>query len=64
MNSIKKIFALFLSCQMIVSFGNLSFTYTDKSYNVAKIVNDLAMDANKDGSISLADLATIRQHVE
>ena len=54
----------YLSDYLVGDISNLSFTYTDKSYNVAKIVNDLAMDANKDGSISLADLATIRQHVE
>jgi len=43
------------------SITNLSFTYTDKNYNVAKIVNDLAIDADRDGTFGLADVIYINK---
>lgn len=54
----------YLSKYLVGDITDLSFTYTDKGYNTAKIVNNLAMDANKDGVIGLSDLATILQSRE
>lgn len=46
------------------SIDNLSFYYTDVNANVAKIVNDLAQDANCDGTIDLTDASTIALMIE
>ena len=47
-----------------ITLDEIAFTYTDKSANIARIVNLCAMDANKDGIISLADLNIVNATIE
>lgn len=54
----------YLSNYLIGDIEELAFSYTDKSDYVTKIVNDLAMDTNKNGEADLSDLAWIMKHKE
>lgn len=47
-----------------ITLDNVAFTYTDKSSEIAKIVNDRAMDANKDGYVGIADITRINETLE
>lgn len=49
----------YLSNLLSHKITNLSFIYTDKSANKAKIVNDLAQDANRDGKVDVTDISCI-----
>ncbi|MGN0614209.1 MAG: dockerin type I domain-containing protein [Porcipelethomonas sp.] len=43
---------------------DLSFSYTDKSDNIAAIINKLAADTDKNGYVTVADLTWVSQHIE
>ncbi len=47
-----------------ITLDELAFTYTDKSENIANIVNKLAMDTDKDGDVGIADLIIIEKTIE
>lgn len=46
---------------LVHKINDLSFSYTDKSDNIANIVNFLATDTNHDGKLDLTDVTRINQ---
>lgn len=46
---------------LVQIINDLSFSYTDKSDNIANIVNFLALDANQDGVIDMSDSIKINK---